>query len=442
MKNQIIYVPIGVPTFDLEVAGYDFENSVKNLNQFVEVIYPEEPLLSIDKLIKYLEGKNPDLIILQNLTFANSDYVMEVNRRFQCPILLWTLKERIVDGGRLRLNSLTGAYSASNLLYMMDFNKLFYIYGQCDDLEIATYVKRLNDVILLRKKLKELNIASIGTTPDGFGFGQTTSLEMLKYFGAKYHTVEARALMEKAEAYEVEDYKDVFAGTNFNLQGYDFLTNDQIDRSARLYKAYKDYIEENKIGALASRCWPDFFTRYKAPVCGVLSVLNDELISAACEGDIYGALSMYIGNVLSNKPVFFGDPVHIDEDENLIFFWHCGMGACSLSSSDKNIGVHPNRKMGPTMEFVSRAEDEVTIFRVGKKKDGGFRFFISKGEAIEKEKPFQGTSVVVKMESDIKEYVNKSVQDGWEPHYVVVYSNIVEELKMLSKLINIEYIEY
>ena len=38
------------------------------------------------------------------------------------------------------------------------------------------------------------------------------------------------------------------------------------------------------------------------------------------------------------------------------------------------IGVHPNRKIGPVMDFGCKAADKVTVFRVGQKADGSFRF--------------------------------------------------------------------
>ena len=71
-------------------------------------------LLTLDDLRTFLDGLDPDLIVFQNLTFANAAYMSEVLRRFDCPLLLWTLREPVIDGGRLRLNSLTGAYSASS----------------------------------------------------------------------------------------------------------------------------------------------------------------------------------------------------------------------------------------------------------------------------------------------------------------------------------------
>ena len=86
-------------------------------------------------------------------------------------------------------------------------------------------------------------------------------------------------------------------------------------------------------------------------------MLNDEGVAAACEADIYGALSMWIGMQLSNEPVFFGDPVALDEEESSITYWHCGAAACSLARKDTGavVGVHPNRKIGPAMDFGCEA---------------------------------------------------------------------------------------
>ena len=50
--------------------------------------------------------------------------------------------------------------------------------------------------------------------------------------------------------------------------------------------------------------------------------------------------------------------------------------------------------------------DSVTVFRVGRKPDGTFRFFIARGEALDKPKQFNGTSIVVKTEMDAKEVVH------------------------------------
>ena len=117
MKFECAYIPIGVPTFHLESAQKEFENSISMLKSVCEDIkYPEEMLLSIDKLKAFLDTIDPQLVIVQNITFANAAYISEVIKYFNCPVLLWTLREPVIDGGRLRLNSLTGAFSAANTM--------------------------------------------------------------------------------------------------------------------------------------------------------------------------------------------------------------------------------------------------------------------------------------------------------------------------------------
>ena len=105
-----VYVPVGVPTFHMESAEDAFVRSCSALKALdPRFVCPAEKLLSIDALRDYLEPLEPDLIVFQNLTFANAAYMSEVLRRTNCPVVLWTLREPVIDGGRLRLNSLTGA---------------------------------------------------------------------------------------------------------------------------------------------------------------------------------------------------------------------------------------------------------------------------------------------------------------------------------------------
>ena len=153
---------------------------------------------------------------------------------------------------------------------------------------------------------------------------------------------------------------------------------------------------------------------------------------------------MYISTFLTGKSAFFGDPVSMDEKENTVTFWHCGMAACSLAREDTGAcaGLHCNRKIGPTLEFGCKAESEVTIFRVGKKADGSFRLFVAGGEAIDKPQQFYGTSIVVKTDNSAEAFVNNSIKDGWEPHFAVAMGNITEELKALGNMLGLEVAVY
>ena len=443
---QIAYVPIGVGTFHLESAQNLFERSKTALAEAAcargcELIAPENMLLSVAELGKFLGTIDPELIVLQNITFANAAYTQTLMHRFaDRAVLLWTLPEPVIDGGRLRLNSLTGAFSAGNAMRGFGKNDFVYMLGTPEAEEIRKTISETIAAVQMRESLKELKLAQVGHTPQGFGFGRALDMDMLKTFGVTLESVEVRELIKLAKSYTDEEAAADLEDAKKYLVGLENTPEKNVKDFARLYKAYRAYTAQNGIKALASRCWPDLFTDYGTPVCAVLSLLNAEGVVASCESDAYGALSMYVGAELSGDSVFFGDPVSVNEEENSLTFWHCGMAPCNLAREDTGacVGVHPNRKIGPTMEFGCKPGGEATIFRIGRTPEGKFRLFMAGGSVMDKPRQFLGTSIVVKMEHEAKETVCKAVEAGWEPHFVVVYGDIRGELKTLAKLLGLE----
>ena len=445
-KFQIAYIPVGVPTFHLESAGKLFEESRELIKSYCDnVMVPDEMLLSIEKLSGFLDGINPDLIILQNVTFANAAYASEVMHRFSnVPVLLWTLREPVIDGGRLRLNSLTGAYSAAGVIKSFKKEPFEYIYGAPSEEKVKEKVKATIRAASLKFAMRSLKIAAVGHTPTGFGFGRALDLELLETFGVHLDSIEARELIEKAKAYTDDECSEFLEDANNRMVGLEIIPEKNVKDFARLYKAYKEFVTENNIGALASRCWPDFFTSFGTPVCAVLAMLNDLGVAASCEADTYGALSMYLGMQLTGGATFFGDPVSMNEEENTISFWHCGTAACSLAREDTGavVGEHCNRHIGPTLEFGCKPSQKVTIFRIGRDSEGAFRFFLATGKALDKPKQFLGTSVVVQTDASAEQIIYSSVEGGWEPHFAVIYGDVSKELEILAHMLNISVERY
>ncbi len=69
----------------------------------------------------------------------------------------------------------------------------------------------------------------------------------------------------------------------------------------------KDWVEAHKgyqkICAFAGKCWPAFQTQFGFVPCYVNSRLTAQGIPVSCEVDIYGALSEFIGTVVSQDAV-------------------------------------------------------------------------------------------------------------------------------------------
>ena len=440
-----VYVPVGVPTFHMESAQDAFERSCAALKAVDGVfVCPDEKLLSLDALRAYLEPLSPDLVVFQNLTFANAAYMAEVLRQTSCPVVLWTLREPVIDGGRLRLNSLTGAYSAANTLRAFHDRPFVYVFGAPEEERVKEALAAAAAAARVKHGMRSLKLAAVGHTPQGFGFGRALDGELMDVFGVELEAIEARELIDRAKGYSDEECRPFLEKTAAMTCGFENTPEQNRLGHARLYKAYSDYVRAGGIGALASRCWPDFFTAYGTPVCTVLSLLNDDGVAAACEADVYGALSMWVGMQLSGSAVFFGDPVSLDEGENTISFWHCGAAACALARKDTGacIGVHPNRKIGPAMDFGCEAVPGVTVFRIGREHDGSFRFLIAEGEALDRPKQFTGTSMVVRTDAPSRGIVEDSVSRGFEPHFAVIRGRHGAELEALAKFMGFPVFRY
>ena len=436
---QFAYIPIGVPTFDLEVAGNQFEKSCSLMRDCFgsEAVCPEKMLLSIPDLKAFLSQIKPDLIILQNITFANSAYCSEVVSAFpETPLLLWTLNEPVIDGKRLRLNSLTGAYSAANIMMSLGKSNFGYVFGSPECNEVRSALISHGKAVRTLSELSSCNVAAIGTTPEGFGFGRAEATDVRRVFKSHLMSIELKEILDKAKSYDIDECADYLKDFKCTCCGYEDIPQANMEGYARLMKAYCDFCTQNNVKVIGSRCWPDLFTDFGTPNCAVLSMLNDKGISSACEGDMYGAISMFIASRLSGGSVFFGDPISMDEDENTLTYWHCGMCAPSLASKP-TIGVHPNRKIGPVMDFGCKGSSAATIFRIGRDAKGDFRAFVAGGQTLDKPKQFIGTSVVVRTDFSARDLVYDSVTDGWEPHYVVAYGDIIQDIEVLCRILGI-----
>ncbi|NIZ47279.1 fucose isomerase [Entomospira nematocerorum] len=441
----IAYLPIGVGTFHLESAEAIFQESREVLHSFnLPIIAPNHILLTLEDVQTFLQDLDPQYLIIQNVTFANSAYTAQIIRHCNVPVILWSVPEPIIDGGRLRLNSLTGAYSAGNILASLSHFSPLFLYGSPHDSATQHQLRIYLKAIEVKHQLQGMTMATVGHTPQGFGFGQAMESELLRDFGVMLINTEAGNLMELAKSISDDKAKAYLKDHTQMMINMETLVPNNVINFAKLALVYQDYVKTNHIKALASRCWPDFFTNFGTPVCAVLGVLNDLGVAASCEADIYGALSMFIGIQLSGQAVFFGDPVSIDQEENTMTYWHCGTAACSLAhpQTKATMGVHPNRKIGPVMDFGVKPCENVTVFRIGRKPDGKPRFFIMEGKVLDKPKQFQGTSAVVQVLPPILTLTQTTIEAGWEPHFVIIYASVVEELKALAKLLGIEICHY
>ena len=169
---------------------------------------------------------------------------------------------------------------------------------------------------------------------------------------------------------------------------------------ADAHKGSREYI------AFANKCWPSFQTQFGFVPCYVNSRLTAMGYPVACEVDIYGALSEYIGTCISEDTVTLLDinnTVPKDMFENNIKFqydytikdtfmgFHCGnTPICKLSSSSMKNQKIMARALEPNQEpNITRGTLEgdilpgqITFFRLQSTADSQLRAYVAEGEVL------------------------------------------------------------
>ena len=181
---------------------------------------------------------------------------------------------------------------------------------------------------------------------------------------------------------------------------------DILPKLAQYELTLKDWVEEHKgyrkYVAIAGKCWPAFQTQFGFVPCYVNSRLAAQGIPVSCEVDIYGALSEFIGTVISQDAVTLLDinnsvPADMYEEDikgkypytqkDTFMAFHCGNTAASKLSCRE---MKYQKIMARTLpEEVTQGTLEgdllpgdITFFRLQSTADNILRGYIAQGEIL------------------------------------------------------------
>ena len=168
----------------------------------------------------------------------------------------------------------------------------------------------------------------------------------------------------------------------------------------------KDWVEEHrgyrKYVAIAGKCWPAFQTQFGFVPCYVNSRLTAQGIPVSCEVDIYGALSEFIGTVVSEDTVTLLDinntvPNDMYKEDiegkfpytqkDTFMGFHCGNTASSkLSFCEMKYQMIMARALPEEVTQGTLEGDiipgDITFFRLQSTADCKLRAYIAQGEVL------------------------------------------------------------
>ncbi len=230
---------------------------------------------------------------------------------------------------------------------------------------------------------------------------------------------------------------------------------------AESHKGSRKYV------AFADKCWPAFPSQFGFEPCYVNSRLAARGIPVACEVDIYGALSEYIGACVSGDAVTLLDinnsvPAQLWEESiknkydyaltDTFMGFHCGnTPACKLCA-DRAVkyqliqnrllenGGEPDFTRG-TLEGDIAASD-ITFYRLQCDSEGNLRSYIAQGEVLPVATGSFGGIGVFAIPEMGRFYRHVLIQKRYPHHGAVAFGHYGKALFEVFKFLGVQDIAY
>ena len=250
---------------------------------------------------------------------------------------------------------------------------------------------------------------------------------------------------------------------------------DMLPRMAQFELTLIDWAEKHKGSrkyvVFADKCWPAFPKEFGFEPCYVNSRLASRGIPVACEVDIFGALSEYIGTCISGECVTLLDinnsvPKDIYENdikgkfaynyklEDTFMAFHCGNTPfCRLNKSSKpgvKYQLIQNRLLenGGKPDFTRGtlegdiAASKITFFRLQSSADTKLKAYIAQGEILPVATHSFGGIGVFAIPEMGRFYRHVLISKNYPHHGAVAFSHVGKALYTLFQYLGIEDIAY
>lgn len=235
-----------------------------------------------------------------------------------------------------------------------------------------------------------------------------------------------------------------------------------LEKLAQYELTLKDWVEAHKgyrkYVAIAGKCWPAFQTQFGFVPCYVNSRLTAQGIPVSCEVDIYGALSEYIGTVVSQDAVTLLDinntvPKDMYEEDikgkydytlkDTFMGFHCGNTAsgklsfCEMKYQMIMARALPIEVTQGTLEGDIKPGN-ITFYRLQSTADNKLRAYIAEGEVLPVATRSFGSIGVFAIPEMGRFYRHVLIEKNYPHHGAVAFGSYGKALFEVFKYIGVD----
>jgi L-fucose isomerase-like protein len=200
-------------------------------------------------------------------------------------------------------------------------------------------------------------------------------------------------------------------------------TNDALVRMAKLGVVLDDWVMENELDAISIQCWTSIQQNYGVNACTIMSMMSENLLPAACEVDMAGALAMYALQLASGKPtalVDWNNNYGAVKDKCILF--HCGNWAASFFDGNMRMAnaeilatvLGADRTIG-TVSGTAKTADATVARITTDDRHGKIKTYVAEGQITDDPLDTFGSRAVLEVR-DLQKLLRHVCKNGFEHH--------------------------
>ena len=465
-KHKLKVGYIGTSISSYFAGEYDQRNrAVAGLEQLAEELDFELLAITDEAMTEaasvnaaaYFREQQIDFLLLQTAACSMGEQLLPLVKA--APRLgLWGTPDPHQEG-EIKIHSLVSLSHFASILkrYLKHENipfKWFFGHVETADFQdrFAVTVRALTAV----KNIENARIGWIGNLSPGFNDMIFDERLLRSRMGIAVLPHELAELVQRAKAYDPAPVLETTRGIKAAASAISVSDDSAFDRVTRLYLAMRDMTDEFDYDALAVQCWPNIQPYYQVAPCMAYSWLGSEDgIAVSCEGDVLGAASMHLLNVLTGRDgsSTLLDMTALDPATNAMLMWHCGVSPRHFANDDgikwvDHVTLGRKGDDGP----YGVAGDQVfapqgtTVSYIG---DDGSSLLVIRADIIEHEKKgFDGTRgwfaefELNKRTVSLMDLINTLTVRGHEHHFAVGQGDVTDELMEFAAWKGMRLIEH
>lgn len=336
--------------------------------------------------------------------------------------------------------------------------------------EVASMIADFQPMARTLIGLSQLKIITFGPRPQDF-FACNAPIKPLYDLGIEIEENSELDLLVSYQAHKDDPrIADVVADMTEELGKDGNPWPDLLPRMAQYELTLLDWAEAHKGSrqyvAFANKCWPAFPSQFGFEPCYVNSRLVSRGIPVACEVDIYGAVSEYIGMCASGDTVTLLDinnsvprdlyesdikPTTNYTQKDTFMGFHCGnTPLCKLKKGGVKYQLIQNRLLedGGTPDITRGtlegdiAESPITFFRLQSTAGGELRAYIAQGEVLPAATQSFGGIGIFAIPEMGRFYRHVLIAKQYPHHGAVAFAHIGKVLFSIFQYLGIEDIAF